>query len=566
MKRWLFIAVVALLPHTGLAAEHIANFVSDITIDPGGSFVVTEIITYDFDATLKHGIFRTIPLTHPQPASSWYKKRYIDVSVESVTLDRGDVPYELSSGSDELEIKIGDPNVTISGEHVYTIVYEVRGALQYLDDGTTELYWNVTGTEWPVPMTGATAVVRAPIGALHDTRSCYVGGVGDTSSCKSITASSSEQVTFISHQMLPGEGMTIAQELDSDVVGTQILERTPTWWMWLIGGLAWLLVLGRFVYGYRTEYKPDVAVVSQYEPYEDMKPMFSGVLIDGQLNARDISAGLVYLAEQGFLTITKTSRKVLLVFETDDYDVTLKRPASEVETEFLRTVLGLLFDGAAAVGTTVALSELRTDTSKQRANQKALAELRKAVIEDLIERGYFERLLSVPVLILVAVTAVSLFIFVVPILAMYIGAVAAPLALIVIGSVIILGFMYQRRTRKGYEALNHLKGFKEFLSVTDRERFDFHNAPEKSPQQFMEYLPYAIAFGVEEKWAEVFKDVALPNPDWYQGNTGTTFSAVALSRDLGAFTNSFTTSSGSSASSGGGSVGGGAGGGGGGSW
>ena len=74
------------------------------------------------------------------------------------------------------------------------------------------------------------------------------------------------------------------------------------------------------------------------------------------------------------------------------------------------------------------------------------------------------------------------------------------------------------------------------------------------------------AFGVEEEWAKVFKDVTIPSPDWYEGGNAASFSAVSLTNSLGAFSSSFVASSGSSPSSGGGSAGGGAGGGGGGSW
>ncbi len=126
--------------------------------------------------------------------------------------------------------------------------------------------------------------------------------------------------------------------------------------------------------------------------------------------------------------------------------------------------------------------------------------------------------------------------------------------------------LFERRTKVGYEALDHLKGFKEFLSVTDAERFKFHNAPEKSPEQFMTYLPYAIAFRVEKQWATVFEGISIPNPSWYDGGSVGAFSAANLTSSLGAFSTSFTASSGTSASSGGGSSGGGGGGGGGGSW
>ena len=81
----------------------------------------------------------------------------------------------------------------------------------------------------------------------------------------------------------------------------------------------------------------------------------------------------------------------------------------------------------------------------------------------------------------------------------------------------------------------------------------------------MQYLPYAIAFGVEEKWAAVFADMQISNPSWYEGNGAHgAFAAGAFTHDLTSFTSAVTTST--QASSGGGSSGGGGGGGGGGSW
>jgi len=206
----------------------------------------------------------------------------------------------------------------------------------------------------------------------------------------------------------------------------------------------------------------------------------------------------------------------------DDYEVELLKPSSGIDEAFLPQLLSLLFGELSnTVGTIVSLSTLKQSLEMQKRNLELLTKLKAALVADLSSSGFYELLFGVSTL---------------------------------------------RRTRKGYEALDHLKGFKLFLSVTDKERFTFHNAPEKSPQQFMEYLPYAIAFDVERQWAKVFEGISLPNPVWYEGGSAGNFSAVGLSSSLGGFSSSFAASSGASASSGGGSSGGGGGGGGGGSW
>lgn len=552
------------------AAESINVFDVEITPNTDGSFQVTEKIVYDFGELSRHGIFRHLDKTHHQPASVWYKKRHIDIDLMEVLADNKTAQYEISDSVDRLTIKIGDPNVEISGVHLYTITYRVDGGLSYYpDENVTELYWNVTGHEWMVPIKRAIARVSTAGDLLEEERSCFAGWIGETNTCDGIVATSTHMV-FVSPYLPPGSGFTIAQSLDHKAVAKVVVEDSLTWIFWVLGGFAWLVLAIWFVYRYKTKYNPHTTVVSQYEPFEDFKPMFTGVLQDGRLDARDITAGLVYLAEQGFIKIRKTNEKVLLIFDVDDYEVTLLKDPDLVETDFLREVLLLLFNSYDSVGETIKLSKLKSNSGKRSANAKAVKKLKNAVLDDLERRGYFERFLDTSTLTVVVMLGAIAVPFVFPLLIGFAGTTVFPVAVIAIATLVVLGFAYQRRTRKGYEALNHLKGFKDFLSVTDKERFKFHNAPDKNPEQFMRFLPYAIALGVEKEWSEVFSEIQIPNPEWYEGsNIGTTFSAAALSNDLGAFATSFTqsTSSQSSASSGGGGFsGGGAGGGGGGSW
>ncbi len=55
--------------------------------------------------------------------------------------------------------------------------------------------------------------------------------------------------------------------------------------------------------------------------------------------------------------------------------------------------------------------------------------------------------------------------------------------------------------------LDRIAGFKQYLSITERERLDRMTPPEDTPELFEKYLPYAIALGVENRWAERFAGV-----------------------------------------------------------
>ena len=128
-------------------------------------------------------------------------------------------------------------------------------------------------------------------------------------------------------------------------------------------------------------------------------------------------------------------------------------------------------------------------------------------------------------------------------------------------------------TEQGMQMKEKIKGFELFLKTVERDRVKFHFSPEAHPEKFAEYLPYAILFGVEKQWANLFKNIIAAIPDWYQGTQGTSLNSIIMVSRMQAINtalNSSFVATGHTAASGqsgfGGSSGGGFGGGGGGSW
>jgi len=133
-------------------------------------------------------------------------------------------------------------------------------------------------------------------------------------------------------------------------------------------------------------------------------------------------------------------------------------------------------------------------------------------------------------------------------------------------------------TPEGRAVLDHVAGFKQYLSITERERLDRMTPPKDTPEIFEKYLPYAIALGVENRWAERFAGVLAAAAAsghqgflWYSGSSSPwdnpTGFADSVGSSLSSTISSASTAPGSSSGSGGGgSSGGGGGGGGGGGW
>ena len=135
-------------------------------------------------------------------------------------------------------------------------------------------------------------------------------------------------------------------------------------------------------------------------------------------------------------------------------------------------------------------------------------------------------------------------------------------------------------TALGRKVLDHVDGFAHYLSVAEEERLNLENPPEKTPELFERFLPYALALGCEQQWAEKFDSVLRAagqspgrsgwSPSYYSGSVsglGSSFAAsMSSSLSSSLASSSSAPSSGGGSSGGGGFSGGGGGGGGGGGW
>ncbi|MCW5580383.1 MAG: DUF2207 domain-containing protein, partial [Luteimonas sp.] len=135
-------------------------------------------------------------------------------------------------------------------------------------------------------------------------------------------------------------------------------------------------------------------------------------------------------------------------------------------------------------------------------------------------------------------------------------------------------------TLAGRRLMEEIAGFRMYLEVAEKDELRVRRGPERTLELFEKYLPYALALGVENAWAEQFADIlagvkaeggGTASMRWYSGpslhSLGSGGFASGLAGGLsGAIASASAASGGSSGGGGGGSSGGGGGGGGGGGW
>ncbi len=559
---FVILACVASVPFVAFA-DSIDSFATSIKVLQNGSAEVTEEILYDFGDAERHGIYRDIPVMY---INSEGKK--VSVTVDNIRVVDGNVtPYEFESfkNGETIRVKIGDPDVLITGKHVYEITYTAHDVVGFFDDHD-ELYWNITGEDWRFPINTASARVYAP--ASTTGAACYLGRYGSTERCKSISviAEDGSALFFQAGRALDiEEGLTVGvawpkgyvdEPSESALLMRQLIAMSPL--------LIPLFVLGFLYYRWRKHGRDEKGrgkVIPEYDAPEGISSALASGLMYEYVNSAGFSATLIELAVHGYLTIHRAEEKTLGVFTSAKYRFDKKKAADTKLSVEQKIVFDALFTHRDSVWS--------TDAELGKEMIAAKSALGKHVSTKLVALGLYR---SNPTAIKVAHLVVA---FIVLGLGFFLAIgfespwffVGFLLSGILIG---LFGLIMPAKTKKGALMKEHILGLKEYLQIAEKDRLDFHHAPEKSPELFEKLLPYAMVLGVSALWAKEFESMQKTPPEWYSGGSYPVFTPVVFASDMDSLSSAVTTlaspTSGSGGSGGGGFSGGGFGGGGGGSW
>ena len=543
-------AVAIFLPNF-VKAEEIKFFDVVISIQEDSSVQVSETIEYDFGSLQKHGIFRNIPYQQ----GSVFKNLPLYISDIRVT-DENNEPliFHTSKTDKDIVIKIGDSKKLITGRHTYTINYTVQNAVNFLET-KDQFYWNATGNEWQVPIGAATVSVWLP-GRMDIEKTslfCYEGSLGSLELCQEARLANP---VYIRQFKIPSEsGITLRLDMPKGVIKQPSLFRVilnlvyanPSFLLPVILFL-FLLIVWR-IFG--KDFKSARTIITQFDVPDNLTPAEVGAIFDQKVSNRDISAEIISLAIRGYIKINQVEKKGLL-YPKDDYELVLLKSVYPAENQHDAVILSALFNKIP--GKTVLLSSLK----KNRLVYAYIKKSKKILYKDLADKGYFR---FNPDILRQGYITTGVIIIYLAIKFAFNLELLGPL--VISGGIIItFAFIMPALTKKGALTRDYILGLKKYLEVAEKDRLAFHNAPEKNPEQFEKLLPFAMALGVEKKWAQQFEHIYTAYPNWYSGHYSSNFSATAFAASLGGFNSSFE----SSGVGGGGGAGGGRGGGGGGSW
>lgn len=536
-----------------LTGEYIESFNADIKINKDGTINVKESILYDFSDLKRHGIYRYIPFTKRNE-----ENKRVDLKFEDFSVSNGqgeNYKFEKSTENEQIILKIGDANKTISGRHLYVISYKVSGSIGYFDD-YDELYWNITGNGWEVPVRYTNSHITLPneIEKEQIKTLCFSGSYGSQdSNCEVIDDNGVIHIQA-NNFLNPYEGLTAVIGFPKNIVAfLPPKEYVPFFetifgkiiiGIIIIGGIFWyvilpvILIMKYFKHGRDPYVGPNVT--AWFDPPETkggrpLSPTETGGLIDENVDIRDIFAGVVDLARRGYLKIREDEKKKFTLIHTD------QPKAKDILLPFEKKLLDGIFEDKKEVK----LKDVKF--------YKTVQSVEKMVYEDLEKEEFFPHNPK---------TVRSKY--------YALGAIALVTSNLVLAfTAFLIGKIMPRKTLYGAQQANVARGIKSFLSSQERQM----NFQGNKQLFFEKLLPFAVAFGVEKNWAERFEKFDLKNPDWYESSSRTHFTTAAfvssLNNSYSNFSSSSTPPSSSSSSgfsSGGGFSGGGGGGGGGGSW
>ncbi len=562
MKKLFLLLFGVLFFLEGFAQDFTVNNAQvDIYINKEGYFDVVE--NYDLNFTAyKHGIYRNIQVNYDLlTAEGKQEKRRIKIRKVEVPNHKFDSdPDFVQKISDNLQIKIGDKDVTVIGPQHYEIKYRVYNAFLF-EDPNIRFYWNIKPNGWNATFQQIDFSIHLPenMDASLDDLFVYSGDAGNTAVSKDFDVNYNDGVfkakSHSDFRSYPGQSVTVLLNLPKG----SIKEIKPWWPFWADYG--WTLILAAMLFVFYwiwNKYGKDDRVVAttSYFPPSGMDPAMAGFLIDDSADTPDLISFIPDWGSRGIIKMEQIPKKGW--FGKDDTRLTRLRPLPADAPDYEVKIFKGLF------GNTKGTDEKEILVSSLKDTFYTTMASAKKMLKDKAQIYYDKQAKKMQTKTVVGVLLIGVLMFLV---FLFTWGLWAALAVIPLAIFLLFMTVYMvKKNSKGNEVFSELKGFKNFIKIAEENKLKM--LLKDSPSYFETTMGYALAFGLFDQWAKKFEALNLQPPSWYTSSAG----AFTMHNFTNSFSDSISSaqstmvSSPSSSGSGGGSSGGGFGGGGGGSW
>lgn len=506
----------------------IKSFDSDIYLNTDSSADISETITADFSKESHHGIQRDIPYYFVNNRSTPIKiLKAIDETGQSWKLktfkENGYLKVQMTTTDDSL----------MNSEAKFILKYHIDNVFNTYENHD-EFYWNTNGTEWTVPTTSVNTTIHSPIKIAEFPQvSCFTGEYGSTSRDCDFKVVDEKTISISTTKPLnPYEGLTVVYGLPKGTVTPPSILKIIIWFIQdnLIIFLPIAVFLFMFIRWHihgRDDQDVSNTIVPTFIPPKDLAPTETGTIIDEKLDPKDITATIIDYAVRGYIKIKEIETAGLFGKKTD-YELELVKPCL-LEKKFEKEIILGIFNQNKP-GQKKKISDLSNNFYTH------VSTITDSVMDALIKGDYFPHNPE-------TVRSTYQFIgFGMVFVAFFIASIESPLQIFAIALsgliVVLFGAIMPRKTTKGTKTYYELKGLYEYINTAEKDRMKFQ---ENNNIIFEKLLPYAMAFGIIDKWTRAFDGILTKPPSWYYpASPYSHFNMVMFSNSLNNFSNSTT--------------------------
>ena len=527
-----------------LFGEHIEEYNTKVAIKSNSQASVVEQILYNFDGAIRHGIYRDIPKN--------------DTVIKNIRVLKDGTPteYKLINNQNFWRIRIGSANSYVRGRVKYTISYNLKGMIVREAKNSNFIAYDLVGTGWRKPIYSAKGTLYLPKELINKVKiKAFKGSFGskDVADVKNY----GNYIEASASNLNPHEGLTLYLTFDKSLMPaskkpSQKYYENPIYYLFL----APILAIFYFVAKKFNIFEGIGSIAPKYRPPADLTLMEAGLLKDNFVDFSEIKPAILELANLGYIKIEEDSEGIYLK-KIKDSDENLSAE--------LQAILNEIF----SVGDLVPNNMLRIDSS-------IFDKLKYILHNSMVQKGYFSKSLRharesfkfaafslgaltvgaftyyvfkdtgvdiiVPAgisLAFVAVGIISLissfrardfsgvfFFLIWSVISSFflfsvINSEDIVISLLLMVFIVAVGsFLIYRKmntlTFKGILAKRHIFGLKEFIEKADKDKIKFFLQEDKKYLDKM--LPYAVLFGLNKHWLELYQVLDTPTPDWYNGS------------------------------------------------
>lgn len=282
----------------------------NIVVNEDNTLFITENIIANYNVE-KHGIFRKIPIRNTVVRNDGTKSKNLtkltDVKVNAEFSSYIENGYTV--------IKIGDPNLVLTGMHSYEISYLYnlgKDPLKEID----EFYFNLIGPEWDTSISNVTFTITMPKEFDSSKLGFSSGAVGSTDSSNvNYEIEGNVIVGKFIGTLSANEALTVRMELpDGYFVDAGIPVAENYYLMFLVPGIC---VLVSYLIWLRYGKDNPVIETVEFYPPEGFNSLEVGFLYKGKAENMDVTSLLIYLANKGYIKISESQTKSIFSSSND---------------------------------------------------------------------------------------------------------------------------------------------------------------------------------------------------------------------------------------------------------